>query len=210
MQPGYGRVRRKLTPSKSGVVLLGHHQIAHHTSGKYNGNWTAGTPQTYNYSAPWAEAQITEDTVHSGPPYLEGGFFRTLKYIHSSPYYGVHGAGAFYKSDGTGGFSQRYVGGFFAPTGFSLQADEYSNWNLQNLMIENSPAVPGIGSWGSKAWNSTKPKLEQAGGFVFTSEMRDIPRMLKTTAKGFSDIWKDLGGTSKSRLMQPKSLLITS
>jgi hypothetical protein len=59
-------------------------------------------------------------------------------------------------------------------------------------------------SWSNKAWSSTAPKLEKAGGAVFIAEFSDVPRMLKGTSRFFHDIWKSLKGNLRTQSMTPK------
>jgi hypothetical protein len=54
-------------------------------------------------------------------------------------------------------------------------------------------------SFGATAWNKFKPKVSTANLGQFLAEMRDVPRMLKKTAKDFKDIymsWKPAGQQS--------------
>jgi hypothetical protein len=46
--------------------------------------------------------------------------------------------------------------------------------------------------------------LEKAGAAVFGAELRDLPRMMKTSAGFFHDAWTAIGGNSTSIRMSPK------
>jgi hypothetical protein len=48
--------------------------------------------------------------------------------------------------------------------------------------------------------------LEKAGLAVAIAEVRDIPHQLKTTAKGFHQVWHALGGSQVGKLMAPKNV----
>jgi hypothetical protein len=61
-------------------------------------------------------------------------------------------------------------------------------------------------SYGASAFNRARPKIEGVDLAMVLGEAREIPQMLKTTAKAFSDIWKGLGGSTTSVLMQPKKI----
>jgi len=204
MASSFTRIRKRIIPLyKKGEVELGYFNSAITDSGKFV-SWHPNriNVQTYNFSdVPYDEAKITMDNVHPGPPYRNGGPFRTLKLKWSSPYYGVHGIGTYVRNDGL----QRYVGGFGPPTNNQFLTSS-GLYDLSVVLIENSPAFPSMSGLGDKGYSRTKPKLEQASAFVFAREGGDTPRMLKTTAKGFSDIWKLMGGSTSSRIMDPKKI----
>ncbi|DAD51684.1 TPA_asm: maturation protein [ssRNA phage Zoerhiza.4_4] len=135
--------------------------------------------------------QTTYDEIHKGPPYHEGGPFRSVTLEQLPPTTeGIYGYGTYYNQAGTG----RYVGGFHCP--------QESYWDAvpgiykpENFTI-NSPFVPDISSLGHKAWHAAKPKLENAGLYVFLRESKDIPEMLEQTARGFHLVWQALGGNA--------------
>jgi hypothetical protein len=86
-----------------------------------------------------------------------------------------------------------YVGGF-APGSFLNDAEIN---NLNTLLGASTVPFPAyISSWSDKAWHKSMPKLEKAGLSVMLAEARDIPRMLRSTARQFHDLWI-LGGGSK-------------
>jgi hypothetical protein len=102
---------------------------------------------------------------------------------------GVPGIGVVYK----------YEGGFlstFAPTSFGPDLtqnrlhSEYLNPGTQyGSNLDPSP-------YGATGWNRFRPGKPTADLGVVLGEAKDIPRMLKTSAKGFRDLWKSMGGHS--------------
>lgn len=193
--------RRRTTVPKGGPIKLGYFNswITGTSGGVPFARW--GTDQNpvgfHTYQFPFLKKEITIDSVHRGPPYLSGGPFKSLKITCSDPYGGVYGVGTYYRLDD----KQRYVGGFRAPENSQFGADVvFDNLDL----LEDSLHFPSMDGWGDKAWSRTKPQLEKAGGAVFARELRDLPRMLKTTAKGMHETWQSLGGNQTARAMQPR------
>lgn len=207
MPTKFARTRRRIKPySKRGQFLpLGQF---YWRPGGINGPWViASDVMTRIQETPFLHAKITADEVHSGPPYMEGGPFLSLSYDCELPKSGLAGYGTYIRNDNL----QKYVGGFCSPGRYSFgltgSPDEFDlEGQSPDLLTETSTNIPTMSGWGSKAWSSTKPKLEKASGFVFGSEIRDLPRMLKTTSRGFHDLWKSMGGKSDTRIMQPKKL----
>lgn len=201
MSTGKTRTRSRVTPlPKSGSILLGKYE----RRTNLNSPWVPATdPPSASYDTtglayPGLKAQITRDETHSGPPYREGGPFRSLTIVSCEPFAPVVGYGTYYRLDGL----RRYIGGFRPPTnsqwGTDLAVTPYSS-----TLSLNSPHFPAIGTWGDKAYNKTKPKLEKAGVGVALAELRDMPRMALTSSKFFHEIWKKYGG-SRVNPMAPK------
>jgi len=61
-------------------------------------------------------------------------------------------------------------------------------------------------SLGATAYNKLRPKIAVAGLGQAIAEARDVPATLKTTAKGFSELFLAKGGSVKGTLMQPKKV----
>lgn len=220
--PIYGRTRTQNKPDFSGSnVVLGKLHPAIFVGGVPTGRYDLGTTvntYSYNYHANrlFDKAAITMDTVHAGPPYRTGDAFSCLKYDWCLPYEGIYGPGAYERRDR----DYWYVGGFHPPRDFSPLGviDRFSFDNLpMSLLLKdkdnlNHPSMEGLGS---KAWKSTKPKLQKADVSVFTAELRDVPRALKQASKRYDQIWRAMGGTYTSkkevlkggiRLMTPKKV----
>lgn len=131
------------------------------------------------------------DSVHPGPPYRSGGAL----YIHSynDPRRSASNIGVYPAKVST----LKYEGGFgpyLTPYGLG----GFSNLGTLDNWCSNKPSgMDGYGdcsSQGASAWSKFKPNRSVADAGVFLAELRDVPRMLKTTAKGFSDIWRGMGG----------------
>jgi len=199
----FTRTRRRITPiPKGGQLKMGFYNPAVTSGGKFR-SWSPVeiNPQYYTFDAPYSEAKLTMDNIHGGPPFVTGGAFRTLKIEYCTPYRGVFGRGTYVRNDSL----QRYVGGFGPPSTEQFGTD-LAIGDLSICLAANSSFFPDMTGMGDKGYSLAKPHLEKASGFVFAAEIRDVPKMLKTTAKGFHDIWKTMGGSQISNVMQPKKL----
>lgn len=123
--------------------------------------------------------QRTWDQVNPGPPFRSGGPFKSI--LYHLPASTVVGHGRF-SSEGRPGIPQGtfdvYTGGF-ADNGFWL-GPSYSS--IQNSGLGD---IPNLSQYHSSAWDRTKPKLPEADLGQFLVELRDLPRMLLTSAQGF-------------------------
>jgi len=219
MTSSFTRTRKRIRPTeKSGPAEIGHFNPAITSDGKFVAWHSANIfPQIHTYqSGLFNSATITEDNIHEGPPYKSGGPFRTLELVPCMPYDGIHAVGTYVDSAGT----MRYVGGFGPPTSNDWR-DSSGLFDLNIALVTNSPRHASMDGLGDKGYARAKPRLEQASAFVFAREGGEIPRMLRTTSKGFHDAWRALLGggifTRKSiedeirsgrviKLMKPKKL----
>lgn len=141
------------------------------------------------------------DSVNSGPPYLTGGPFNKWDFQN----------GAWQESreslikatytptspDREYSYTGVFTPGWFPPSGWT------STVNLPYLCTEtglgNSDGTNTWGdpsSYGATAWKRYRPGRSGADLGVFLGEAKDIPRMLRTTAKGFSDAYRRQFGRS--------------
>lgn len=203
------RVRRKVTAVKNaGQIRIGGYENAEIKNGKPTGNWIPQASPAFVYSAesPYDQWQLTIDELHRGPPFRSGGPFHSLRMNHCEPPHGgIYGQGAYLRADGL----QRYVGGFKPPS--SSHFGSFTGWSLNpqvglNVGSSNFTDDEDMLDLGNRAYNKCKPNLEKASGAVFIAEMRDIPRMLKSTSKTFHETWKTMGGKLTTPSMQPKKI----
>jgi hypothetical protein len=206
MSSGVTRTRRQIDPlpfSGSKQFLLGYFQTL-----LANGSWsdpgghTMSNPlNTLGYAGISAKACF--DEKHQGPPYESGGPLRVIRTECATPFGIPAGKGVYYYPDRR----QRYVGGFGMPrlADFGSGVESFSADNFSPLLVYSNPSfASNLLTWSNKAWSSTAPKLEKAGLGVALAELRDVPRMLKTTSRFFHDTWKSLGGNFKTKTMTPK------
>jgi len=76
------------------------------------------------------------------------------------------------------------------------------SWGSLSAFETADPGDPS--SYGATGWNKFRPTRSGAELGVFLGEFKDIPRMLKTTAKGFHDVWRAMGGSKTN--FGPKSV----
>lgn len=171
------------------------------------GQWVPMGDLIVQTQTPFAKAESCMDQVHAGPPYLTGGPFTKIS-IEFPPAQvlgqGVYDSGTETRAIwGVGTGPVRYTGGFTNP---NFQGDPVSYANMDQLLGYTSPLIPSLAGWSAQAFGRTRPALEKAGFAVFAAELRDVPRMLSTSAEAFHDAWKSLGGSQTSIQMAPKKL----
>jgi hypothetical protein len=191
------RFRQKSEPVSS-TVFIGRRRCVQVSNG------AVLTDKSYSKTPTELGSQVltrTMDYIHPGPPYRTGDTFQS--YRCGNPTGQVQGFGIskvrFFGADWSyeGGFLPQYYG----PGGFSAA-------NMSNIGVSGTYS----GSYGDPSgdgptvYNRARPKIERADAGVFLAEGRDLPRMLKTTAQGFHEIWKSLGGNTKLPFLHPKKV----
>lgn len=150
-------------------------------------------------------AQVTRDEKHPGPPYVSGGPFHSVLYDKGT--FMVEGQGTYYSKDpqfvsGFGVVPIRFVGGFYNPDFSGSVLPDSSFTNLASILAD--PTIsPSLEPYYPAAARM-RPKIEQAGLGQAIAEIRDIPRTLKTTLRGFRDLWRSIGGDRDHPFMSPK------
>lgn len=142
-----------------------------------DGPWEYYKDQNVIYYTPlWQVQESCDDELHHGPPYLSGGPFDKWKFETDER----TAKGQVFMT----GWYERYVGGFVPntrPSTFltysSLSDAQSANWG-------------DVSSLGATAWNRFRPTKPKADVAVFLGEFREIPHMLRQTAKGFHKLWK--------------------
>ncbi|DAD49915.1 TPA_asm: maturation protein [ssRNA phage ESO000] len=143
------------------------------------------------------------DTVHSGPPFYVGDGLAI--YRSGEPGTPVQGAGMYigadYRPYGLDYYSF-YRGGFW-PNGYG--SFTISDSDLEGVGVSGTYGANynSGASYGPDAYNRYKPKLNSASLGQALIEMRDFIPMLKTSAKGFHDIWTSL--RTRSGKLSPKA-----
>lgn len=137
----------------------------------------------------------TWDEVHPGPPYKSGGDFANVKIRLPSAQ--VVGSGT-YTSQGNPAYSWparlEYTGGFMQPS-FAVSQDGVSYDDYLIAGARSPWAIsqfPDLSPYFTKAWDRIRPSVEKAGLSQFLYELRDLPGMLETTARGFKKSWESI------------------
>lgn len=142
------------------------------------------------------------DLVNPGPPYRSGGAFAKIKLVR--PSFTLTNVGTRTTVPEFGPVMFQYQGGL---EGLGFSGDSISDVIYGNAGFDPGSLLtfmPAVEPYCSSAYKRLRPHIEKASAFVMLREAKDIPRMIKTTANGFHDIWKGMGGDQKSALMQPK------
>lgn len=152
--------------------------------------------------------EITWDLLNPGPPFRGGGDFANVKYAPSSNE--LQGVGTYTTRPGAsfpGSPVYEYTGGF------CRAAMSMDGWlSVPGVTPFGTTTFPSLSSLGPTAYKLLKPRLEMAGLAVALGESRDLPRMLKTSATGFHEAWRSIGGglgslrSKESAMMRPKKL----
>lgn len=173
------------------------------------GNRTSETEVTASGS--FVREQTTWDYTRPGPPYTSGGSFLTRIHDRGGD---PSGGGSFQglprngsKTDplvpGTYQWIRCYDGllvkpnwqgygdGYFPASYKNTDPDHYTDIHPDNLA-----------DLGSRAYSKLRPQYEAASLGQSLAEFREVPGMLKTSAKGFSDLYRSLGGKHTDIVMR--------
>lgn len=199
---GRFRERSSPTPFKAGTVI-GKRWRAKFDAPLKDLNDKFGPLQTYvKLTGDFLKKERCWDQINPGPPYRGGGPFTDIKVDNQM--YNVQGVGTYFSRSAQAGTGEMYVGGWSNPTfaGDDISFATYANLGIvpSGLLTSIIPEIEGLGP---EAYRRMRPQLEIAGMGQFLGEARDLPRMLKTTAQGFSNSWKALFGNS-GRSLSPE------
>lgn len=156
----------------------------------WEANWT--TLSTYSNNspgvaqAPYTVRESVWDEIHKGPPFLAGGPFN--KWTSRAGLSVPVGWGTFLTP--WGDKSYKYVGAFSCAQPIDFLMNWFtlgSNYLTTPRTLNNGEHTWGaVSSHGATAWKKFNPGRSLADASVFLGEIRDVPRMLKTTASWFN------------------------
>lgn len=147
--------------------------------------------------------KICEDETHPGPPFKTGGPFDLISIRDSGCVVGREGRYYSFTTHPTTGLPKRvYFGGFccnlkpsqWIPGEFLYT---YPTEAQKDSFFDVSP----YGAIGWKRFQPLKPKLDLTTALI---EAKDLPGMLRETARNFASIWREAGGSKTS--FGPKSV----
>lgn len=143
--------------------------------------------------------ELCWDETHPGPPYKTGGPFSKISV--ETPYTQI---GKVYRAIDTANFGWSYEGGFCPRPYFG--PGEILDTDFPNLGVSGSYDESFLSAepYGTRAYNSARPRLAEAGADVFLGELKDLPRMLRTTSQGLKDLYQSMRGRSSTPFMDPK------
>lgn len=157
-------------------------------------NWVEynHTTQSLLSSWPYEEAEICWDETHAGPPFETGGPFHKMTLEYTKPVGALMSGLSLVTNSGGyvvtpfGNGHIKYTGGFLPPGDWP----SYFDLDLERSFNKaNNPHFYDMSGDHTTAWDKTKPRIESGGLFVAVAELKDIPRMLQTTCKGFKQAW---------------------
>lgn len=152
--------------------------------------------------------RVSIDENHGRPPYRQGGPLFLYKLLQPKYKVGdVHvfsrrktasfGSVVIIPGDGSD-WRLHYTGGF--TLGLSSYSAYQSLGGAENITanMETSPVVnpDGLSSLGNVAYNKLRPKVEVASLGQTLAELGDLPKTLRTTGKGFHELWQAVGGSN--------------
>lgn len=162
--------------------------------------------QFYPYVSYVGGRDYCRDELHKGPPYLEGG---NLTIFHSKVTDTDLQQSRLYEARlaiANGTMCYRYNGGFLPRWPVISYPFSVAQIGTAGSSGYFSGDYGNPSSQGPTAWNKFKPKTSNADLGIFTGELREVPRMLKTTGRGFMETWRSMGGSLKSKEMYPKKI----
>ncbi|DAD50182.1 TPA_asm: maturation protein [ssRNA phage Gerhypos.1_4] len=162
--------------------------------------------------------RVSIDENHGRPPYRTGGglFLYESRYATYPQGVGAPIVGRRLPDGAYGTFTQvpstnyrRVYSGNLIPTlsslpsyciilgseGIRKETDYDANVNPDDLS-----------TLGAHAWNKLRPKVEKTNLLQDLYELKDAPGMLRSTSKGFHDLWKSVGGNANMSAQALKRL----
>jgi hypothetical protein len=180
---------------------------------KRNAYEMPGTPQSVFFAPGVVERSF--DINNGKPPYNVGGPFFLVKVTEPTgvaadgtifPYQAISEPAGYPLKGQPGDLWQVGYTGSFIHTGLpdlvSIGNKDISSPTDYRSTINKND----LSNLGGRAYGRLRPKVEVAGLGQAVAEADDVTRMLKTTSKGFHDIWKTMGGSGSGTFMQPKRL----
>jgi len=167
-----------------------------------NGKETLGSPVSDIIAE--GVKEISVDELHGKPPYHTGGMFFHFRLTDPGPK--VVASGTLFPLQAfQGGVKSGYRGGFRMinlPALPSLGSETITAHDDYRLGVNEND----LSSLGDRGYNKLRPKVDVGGLAQAVLEARDLPRMLQTSARGFHDVWKSLGGNLSGDTMTPKGV----
>lgn len=132
------------------------------------------------------EYETVSSQVHAGPPYYHGGGFVHWHSVADSWNQKSNGV---YLSKGS--WPIRYTGAFAC--GHGISSTGVGDWGSIGNANFSQAANHSIMRHSAAAWSKFKPGQSLADAAVFVGELKDVPRMLRETARWFYQNWRNHG-----------------
>lgn len=185
------RVRKRREANPFGTVRLGEWFFQQGSTWKHESFVDVNSTSIQ----PYQSLQITFDDVHPRSSVSVGGPFLSLK-VGMPPLLGLGKTTFDTKFSVTFNFInafRRYIGTFGAPdfTGFGYTASQLAD---SSFLLGPQGPIPSIDPWLPLVDRTLRPRLAKAHLAQAAFELRDAPRMLRTTGSAFLNQWKVLTG----------------
>lgn len=120
------------------------------------------------------------DELHPGPPWKSGGPFDKWRLLTDYPVLTP---------------SYDLISGWWRYAGkFCMLPDPRDYLEHSSLSSAMAADWRDASSYGPQAWNRFRPGKPEANLMQFLVEIREVPRMLMTTARLFARLWRKMGG----------------
>lgn len=161
-----------------------------------NSPWRYSHTQDYSYTRnstyPYMTYKVTTDELHKGPPYLVGGPL-SIEMLNGSCYNLGQGI---CPVSGIVGNSKIIVSGrpliIYNPYSFSSSTAN-TVFSSAKALIDSE--VGSLSSHGDGAYQKFSPIKPHVDLGQTLAEFGELPRMLRTSAKTFSKLWRSMGGS---------------
>lgn len=187
------RYRSRAVPTPKAKKLIGS------TYMKSGNNWVLYSNHYLDYvqqGRTYLSLEKCWDELHPGPPYRTGGPFSKWTLVD-------------------GGLEEKRLGTYIGAQSLNFKYIGSFYCDVRPATVFSSPYSIGDDNviwqdwgeacvYGPTGWNRFRPGRPSASLAQFIAELRDLPRMLRTTAKFFSDLWRSMGGSRTS--FSPKSV----
>jgi hypothetical protein len=144
------------------------------------------------------QGKKTWDCVHPGPPYRDVGAFSKIEYnIPSRKLWNVGTVSSLGKPGVTELNKRTYTGSFYE--GGNWGSDQISNYTQ---LLKNPPLT----GYDTIAFDKLKPQVSPGNLSQFLYELKDLPRMLETSANALWNSYRSFGGGYSKVTMHPRSV----
>lgn len=157
-------------------------------------DWITSTSFTNSQARtlyPNARAEHCYDELHAGPPYKDGGPFNKWTFSTNAAWPQSYGI---YISRRQGVITYKSEGGFTSSLNPSIDlfpvGSLYKDPGKPATMPGGNHSWGDVSAYGPVGWKRFRPGRNTADAGIFIGEARDIPRMLRTTARGFYEAYK--------------------
>jgi hypothetical protein len=172
------------------------------------GVWQRMSAPLTPISTPYVSCEKTQDKLNPGPPFTTGGPFTSVK-INLLPFQ-VNGIGIYTSAIpiniGFGSGIHQYRGGFTDPQFIGVDFSDSQYRDRKFIFGDLTGFIPSLVPYHTVVDDRLRPRLNRASIGQSLAELREIPSMLRNTARDLRDYWSFIGGSPNSNRLSPKGL----